>query len=93
VATATTRPTSSRWTQLRWSQRADGSKDTQTTSDEESEAEVEGEKLESDDEFRDRTTAPVPKWEVLAGDRALWVRLWQQLRLDHGSSGWRGGGC
>jgi hypothetical protein len=30
---------------------------------------------ESDDEFCDRTTAPVPKWEVLAGNRAVWVQL------------------
>jgi hypothetical protein len=41
--------------------RADGSKDAQTSSDEESEAEVEEEEEESDDEFCDRTTAPVPK--------------------------------
>ena len=40
--------------------RADGSKDTQTSSDEESEAEVGEEEEESDDEFCDRTTAPVP---------------------------------
>jgi hypothetical protein len=53
--------------------------------DEESEAEV-GEE-ESDDEFCDRTTAPVPKWEVLAGNRAVWVQLCQQLRLVQGSSG------
>ena len=33
---------------------------------EESEAEVGQEEEESDDEFCDRTTAPVPKWEVLA---------------------------
>jgi hypothetical protein len=36
--------------------RADGSKDTQTSSDEESEAEVGEEEEESDDEFCDRTT-------------------------------------
>jgi hypothetical protein len=48
--------------------------------------EEEGE--EGDDELRDRTTAPVPKWEVLAaGDRAVWVQLCQQLRLDQGSLG------
>ena len=35
----------------------------------------------------DRTTAPVPKWEVLAGNRAVWVQLCQQLRLDQGSLG------
>ena len=28
---------------------------------------------ESDDEFCDRTTAPVPKWGVLARNRAVWV--------------------
>jgi hypothetical protein len=69
--------------------RADGSKGAQTSSDEESEAEVEEEEeeAESDDEFSDRTTAPVPKWEVLAGNRAVWVQLCQQLRLDQGSLG------
>jgi hypothetical protein len=67
--------------------RADGSKDAQTSSDEGSEAEVEEEGEESDDEFCDRTTAPVPKWEVLAGNRAVWVQLYQQLRLDQGSLG------
>jgi hypothetical protein len=67
--------------------RADGSKDTQTSSDEESEAEVEEEEEESDDGLCDRTTAPVPKWEVLAGNRAVWVQLCQQLRLDQGSLG------
>jgi hypothetical protein len=70
---------------------ADGSKDAQTSSDEESEAEVEEEEEEeeeeSDDEFCDRTTAPVLKWEVLAGNRAVWVQLCQQLRLDQGSLG------
>jgi hypothetical protein len=45
----------------------------QTSSDEGSEAEVEEEEEESDDEFCDRTTAPVPKWEVLAGNRAVCV--------------------
>jgi hypothetical protein len=68
--------------------RVDGSKDAQTSSDEGSEAEVEEEEEEeSDDEFCDRTTAPVPKWEVLAGNRAVWVQLCQQLRLDQGSLG------
>ena len=51
------------------------------------EAEVEEEEEESDDEFCDRTTAPVPKWEVLAGNRAVWVQLCQQLRLGQGSLG------
>jgi hypothetical protein len=36
---------------------------------------MEEEEEESDDEFCDRTTAPVPKWEVLAGNRAVWVQL------------------
>jgi hypothetical protein len=45
----------------------------------------EEEQEESDDELCDRTTAPVPKWEVLAGNRAVWVQLCQQLRLDQGS--------
>jgi hypothetical protein len=52
-----------------------------------SEAEVEEEEEESDDEFFDRTTAPVAKWEALAGSRAVWVQLCQQLRLDQGSLG------
>jgi hypothetical protein len=34
------------------------------------------------DGFCDRTTAPVPKWEVLAGNKAMWVQLCQQLLLD-----------
>jgi hypothetical protein len=37
---------------------------------------------ESGDELRDRTTAPVPKLEVLAGNRAVWVQLYRQLRLE-----------
>jgi hypothetical protein len=52
-----------------------------------SEAEVVEEEEEGDDEFCDRTTAPVPKWEVLAGNRAVWVQLCQQLRLDQGGLG------
>jgi hypothetical protein len=64
-----------------------GGKDTQTSSDEESKAEVVEEEEESDDGFCDRTTAPVPKWEVLAGNRAVWVQLCQQLRLGQGSLG------
>jgi hypothetical protein len=71
--------------------RADGSKDAQTSSDEESEAEVEEVEEESDDEFCDRTTAPVPKWEALAGNRAVWVQLCQQLRPGQWSLG-RGNG-
>jgi hypothetical protein len=70
--------------------RVDGSKDTQTSSDEESEhgeAGVEEEEQESDDRFCDRKTAPVPKWEALAGNRAVWVQLCQQLRLGQGSLG------
>jgi hypothetical protein len=39
--------------------RSDGSKDTQASSDEESEVEVEEVEKESDDKFCDRTTAPV----------------------------------
>jgi hypothetical protein len=56
---------------------------------------VEEEEEESDDEFCDRTTtAPVSKWKVLAGNRAVWVQLCQQLRLGQGSSGQRGrNGC
>jgi hypothetical protein len=49
---------------------------------------VEEEEEESDDEFCNRTTAPLPKWdEVLAGNRAMWVQLCQQLRLDQESFG------
>jgi hypothetical protein len=39
--------------------------DSQTSSDEESEAEVGEEEEESNDEFCGRMKAPVPKWEVL----------------------------
>jgi hypothetical protein len=71
-----------------FAQAAAAAEDTQTSSDEESEAEVEEEEQEeSDDEFCDRTTAPVHKWEVLAGNRAVWVQLCQQLRLGQGSLG------
>jgi hypothetical protein len=42
--------------------------------------EEEEEEEESDDEFCDRTTAPVPKWEVLAGNRAVWVQLYFNSR-------------
>jgi hypothetical protein len=69
--------------------RADGSKDAQTSSDEESEAEVEEVEEESDGEFCDRTTAPVPR-EVLAGNRAVRVRVQfcqQPQRMDLESSG------
>jgi hypothetical protein len=70
------------------------SQPSQTNSDEESEAEVEEEEGESDDEFCDRTAVPVPKWGVLAGNRAVWVQIYQQLRLDQGSLGQRGrNGC
>jgi hypothetical protein len=47
-------------------------------------SEAEEEEEEIDDEFCDRTAAPVPKWEVLAGNRAVWVQLCQQLRLGQG---------
>jgi hypothetical protein len=55
--------------------RADGSKGTQASSEEESEAEVQEVEEESGDEFCDRTTAPVPKWEVPTGNKAVWVQL------------------
>jgi hypothetical protein len=45
--------------------------DTQTSSDEESDAEVGEEEEESDDELCDRTKAPVPKWEVLVTNKAV----------------------
>jgi hypothetical protein len=41
----------------------------------------------SDYELCDRTTAPVLKWEVLAGNRAVRVQLCQQLQLGQGSLG------
>jgi hypothetical protein len=70
--------------------RADGSKDTQTSSDDESEAEVEEEEEESDDEFCDRTTTPVPKWDG---------RYWRGTGLcgcsfasNHGGAGEQGAG-
>jgi hypothetical protein len=50
----------------------------------------EPEEEESDDELCDRTTAPVPKWEVLAGNRAVWVQLCQQLRRGGGEFGLEG---
>jgi hypothetical protein len=72
---------------FRYSEQPRRTTDYQTSSDEESEAEVEEEEEEedSDDEFCDRTTAPVPKWEVLGGNGAVWVQLFQQLRLAQGS--------
>jgi hypothetical protein len=59
--------------------------DTQASSDDEGEAEVveEEEEEESDDEFCDHgTKATVPKWEVLATNKAVWTQLSQQLRLE-----------
>jgi hypothetical protein len=35
-----------------------------------------GEEEDEDDEFCDRTKAPVPKWEVLATNKAVWTRFW-----------------
>jgi hypothetical protein len=29
--------------------------------------------------IEDRTTAPVPKWEILAGNRDVWASVWVQL--------------
>jgi hypothetical protein len=40
---------------------------------------------ERDDGFCDRTTAPVPKWEELAGNRAVWVQLCQLPATAAGS--------
>jgi hypothetical protein len=45
--------------------------DTQTSSDEESDAEVGEKEEESDDGLCDRTNAPVPKWEVRATNEAV----------------------
>jgi hypothetical protein len=61
--------------------------DTQTSSDEESEVEVGEEEEESDDEFCDRTKAPVPKWEGTGHKQSVWTQLCQQLRLEQGSLG------
>jgi hypothetical protein len=44
---------------------------TQTSSDAESDEEVGEEEEESDDELCDKTNAPVPKWEVLATNKAV----------------------
>jgi hypothetical protein len=44
-------------------------------------SEVGEEEEESDDEFCDRTKAPVPKWEVLVTNKAAWAQLCQQLGL------------
>jgi hypothetical protein len=60
---------------------------TKASIDEESEAEAGEEEEESDDEFCDRTKAPVPKWEALATNKAVWTQLCQQLRLEQGSLG------
>jgi hypothetical protein len=70
--------------------RADGSKDAQTSSDEESEAEVEEEEEESDDEFCHRTTAPVPKWEVLAGKQGCVGAALPATTAGSGESGLEG---
>jgi hypothetical protein len=45
--------------------------DTQTSSDEESDAEVGEEEEESDDQLCDRRKAPVPKREVLLTNEAV----------------------
>jgi hypothetical protein len=67
--------------------------DTQRSSDEESEAEVGEEEEEIDDEFCDRTKAPVPKWEALVTNKAVWTQLCQQLQLKQGQFGIDRRGC
>jgi hypothetical protein len=66
-----------------------------SSSDKAGEAEVEEGGEGSDYELCDRTTAPVLKWEVLVGSRAVRV----QLSLPATAAGWgrgvwaRGSGC
>jgi hypothetical protein len=66
--------------------RADGHAEVHVSSGEESEA-VAKEEAESEDEFVTERKEPLPKWEVLAENRAVWEQLYKQLRLEVGSSG------
>jgi hypothetical protein len=67
--------------------RADGQAEVRhVTSGEESEA-VTKEEDESEDEFVTERKEPLPKWEVLAENRAVWEQFYKQLGLEVGSSG------
>jgi hypothetical protein len=59
------------------------------SSGEESEAVTkdEAEEDESEDEFVTERKEPVPKWEVLAENKAVWEQFCKQLRLEVGSLG------
>jgi hypothetical protein len=41
----------------------------------------------SEDEFVTERKEPVPKWEVLAENAAVWEQFFKQLRLEVGSLG------
>jgi hypothetical protein len=66
--------------------RADGQAEVHVSSGEESEAVTE-EEDGSEDEFVTERKEPLPKWEVLAENRAVWEQLYKQLGLEVGSSG------
>jgi hypothetical protein len=67
--------------------RVDGQTEVHVRSGEESEA-VTKEEDESEDEFVTERKEPVPKWEVLAENKAVWEHLCKQLGLEVGSLGW-----
>jgi hypothetical protein len=52
-----------------------------------SEAKEEEGSEDEDEEFVTERKQPVPKWEVLAENRAVWEKLCKQLRLEAGSLG------
>jgi hypothetical protein len=56
------------------------------SSGEESEA-VTKEEDESEDGFLTERKEPLPKWEVLAENKAVWEQLYKQLGLEVGSLG------
>jgi hypothetical protein len=67
--------------------RADGQAEVHVSSGEESEA-VTKEEDENEDEFVTERKEPVPKWEVLAENKAVWEQFCKQLRLEVGSLGY-----
>jgi hypothetical protein len=68
---------------------ADGRVEVHASSGEESEAEAKEEEgsEDEDEEFVTERKQPVPKWEVLVENRAVWEQLCKQLRLEAGSLG------
>jgi hypothetical protein len=64
--------------------RADGQAEVHVSSGEESEESeaVTKEEDESEDEFVTERKEPVPKWEVLAENKAVWEQLCKQLGLE-----------